>query len=32
VFQDGDLVHVMVREQDITIVENALAHSPEDAS
>jgi trk system potassium uptake protein TrkA len=32
VLQDGDLVHVMVREQDISIVENALTHSPEDAS
>lgn len=32
VLQDGDLVHVMVREPDISIVENALGHSPEAAS
>lgn len=29
VLQDGDLVHVMVLEKDISIVESALAHSPE---
>lgn len=32
VLQDGDLVHVMVYEKDIAIVEAALAHSPEEAS
>ncbi len=32
VLQDGDLVHVMVRDSEISIVENALAHSPEGAS
>lgn len=32
VLQEGDLVHVMVREGDISAVEAALAHSPEDAS
>lgn len=32
VLQDGDLVHVMVYEKDVAIVEKALAHSPEEAS
>ncbi|MDP1720406.1 MAG: TrkA family potassium uptake protein [Candidatus Nanopelagicaceae bacterium] len=32
VLQDGDLVHVMVNEKDVAIVEAALAHSPEEAS
>ncbi len=32
VLQDGDLVHVIVYEKDVAIVEAALAHSPEEAS
>lgn len=32
VLQDGDLVHVMVYEKDVAVVEAALAHSPEEAS
>ncbi|MCX6429623.1 MAG: TrkA family potassium uptake protein [Actinobacteria bacterium] len=32
VLQDGDLVHVIVHDSELTIVENALAHSPEEAS
>ncbi len=32
VLQDGDLVHVIVYEKDVAIVETALAHSPEEAS
>lgn len=32
VLQEGDLVHVMVRESDVLAVETALAHSPEDVS
>lgn len=32
VLQDGDLIHVMVYEKDVAIVEAALAHSPEVAS
>lgn len=32
VLQDGDLVHVIVHDNEIAIVENALAHSPEEAS
>lgn len=32
VLQDGDLVHVIVYEKDVAIVEKALAHSPEEAS
>jgi trk system potassium uptake protein TrkA len=32
VLQDGDLVHMIVHDSEITIVENALAHSPEEAS
>ena len=31
VLQEGDLVHVMVRDSDIEAVEFALAHSPKDA-
>ena len=32
VLQDGDLVHVIVHDNELSIVENALAHSPEEAS
>lgn len=32
VLQDGDLVHVIVRDSEIALVENALAHSPGEAS
>ncbi len=32
VLQDGDLVHVMVYEKDVALVEAALGHSPEEAS
>ena len=32
VLQEGDLVHVMVHDNDVADVEAALAHSPEDAS
>jgi trk system potassium uptake protein TrkA len=32
VFQDGDLLHMMVRDEDLVNVEKSFTHNPESAS
>ena len=32
VYQEGDLLHMMVRDEDLENVEKSFSHSPEDAS
>jgi trk system potassium uptake protein TrkA len=32
VFQEGDLLHMMVRDEDLANVEKSFSHAPESAS